>query len=441
MPMTVHGSVKAPPKKNPGRRRRSRKLWGGGFARRADWRKHKKTRSYKRHVKAMAAVNPNRKRRRKMAKKLYGAAAKAHARRMARMGRKTRRRRRRRNPSHRVRRRRARRAAPMRRRRKRRSRVSVTVNPPRRRRRRRRSRRRSRVRVMVNPPRRRRRKRRSRRRNPSPYRRRRRRSRRRYGGRRRRNPRPSTQRSMLRARRAIRNRYKTALGKATMRRYRMRSNPGAVLDAVKAAVPVALSLYAARFASSWLAPRIPGLDRLPMQAQGPVMAGAVALLAHFGTKKIGFLQRHRGAIMLGVGLNAIDSLLSAFAPASVRGMFGLSEYVRIDGTGGMGDYFEINGGQPIDDEMALSEYISVGELEEELGDVQEELGVEEELGATALDRAYLGGMPSSALMKPIPREAMLAPIPHRSFTKEIPRANTHFDNPRALYTGIFDGGF
>ena len=101
-------------------------------------------------------------------------------------------------------------------------------------------------------------------------------------------------RSLLRARRAIRNRYKTPLGSATLRRYRMRSNPGgAVVDAVKAAVPVALALYASRFASAWLSARVPGLNRLPVQAQGPVMAAGVILLAHFGTKKVGFLAKHR----------------------------------------------------------------------------------------------------------------------------------------------------
>jgi hypothetical protein len=146
--------------------------------------------------------------------------------------------------------------------------------------------------------------------------------------------------------------------------------------------------------------------------------------------------------MLGVGLNAVDAVLSAFAPDSVKGMFGLSDYVRVDGMSGVGEYFDVAANGPaLDDEIALSEYISVGEMEEELGDMQEELGMEEELGAGPLDRAYLGGVPTSALMRQIPHRQMLQPIPNRSFTKAIPAAGSNFDSANGLYRGIFDGGF
>lgn len=244
---------------------------------------------------------------------------------------------------------------------------------------------------------------------------------------------------MLRARRSIRNRYKTALGRATQRRYRMRSNPGGVImDTLKAAASVAIPLYAARAVSFGIAGRIPGLNRVPSQFQGTVMAFLLGVAGHFATKKIGRLAKYRGHIMLGLGLNFLDNVLSAVAPASIKTRIGLGD-VYADG---LGDYVEV-GAQPIDDDMTLSDYVEVGDYievgaEEELGaTVEEELGLEEELGADA----YLGGVQQSSMLAPIARTSALQSVPARSFTRQVPRAGAGYDNPRQLYGGVFAGGF
>lgn len=222
----------------------------------------------------------------------------------------------------------------------------------------------------------------------------------------------------------------------------MRSNPG--MDTVKAflgqVLPVAVSLYGARALSYKLAGRIPGVNRLPSQYQGTAVAGVVVAIAHVATKRVAPLKKWRWGIMLGTGLNLVDNVLSAFAPASVKAMFGLgdiydnglSEYV------GVGEYMSV-GATPIDDDLTLSDYVQIDGIEEELG-VEEDLGLEEELG-DSLSRAYLGGVSRDSLLKQIPSRNMLAPVPARSFTKEVRHAGPGYDEGDVLYTGIFGGGF
>ena len=222
------------------------------------------------------------------------------------------------------------------------------------------------------------------------------------------------------------------------------------MGAVRQAVPVALSLYGARALSFSLAPRIPGLDRLQFGGRdfsGTAMAGIVLFGAHILTKRIAGLRKWRGGIMVGTALNFIDNLVSAVAPAEVKSMFGLGndtlyapvgEYVEI------GEYIEIGDAPPIDDDITLSDYIEVGQVEEELGMITEELGVEEDLGAlpsNAWQRPNLGGVMPSSMLKQIPQRQMLAPVPARSFTKKVPQAGPGYDKPGVLYTGIFSGGF
>jgi hypothetical protein len=89
-----------------------------------------------------------------------------------------------------------------------------------------------------------------------------------------------------------------------------------------------------------------------------------------------------------------------------------------------GEYAQMSG-TPIDDDITLSDYVTVG-LEEELG-VEEDLGLSEELG--------------DDMLKTIPSQPTLAAIPERSFTKEIRRAGPGYDKSDVLYGGIFGGGF
>ncbi len=202
------------------------------------------------------------------------------------------------------------------------------------------------------------------------------------------------------------------------------------MDLAKRAVPVLLSFYGTRLLVSRIGPMIPGVASLGT-LQGPALAVGSVIGLNYLTTKVGALAKHKTEIMLGATLSALDSLFQAFAPASVKAMIGMSDYVS------MSDYVAV-GATPLNDRMTMSDYIAVGGdgVEEELG-LEEELGVEEELG-----NDLLGGMPGAAsLMKQVPTMRFMQQIPARSFTQPIPAAGTAYDNPNQLYNGIFNGGF
>lgn len=256
--------------------------------------------------------------------------------------------------------------------------------------------------------------------------------------RRRRNPRPSTQGSLLRARRAIRNRWRSPLGAATIKRYKMRSNPSSVKGFLSMLLPVGVTLYGVRAISNKLVGRIPGISYVPAQFQGVTVAALFLGAAHFATKKVRVLAKFRTGAMLGAGLNLLDQVVAAFAPANVKAMvgvgdiydMGLGEYAQV------GDYMQVNG--PIDDDIALSDYVGISGVEEDLG-LDQELGLEAELG-DSLSRAYLGGVSRDSMLKQIGSRSMLAPVPDKSFTKAIGRAGSGFDDD-SIYAGIFQSGF
>lgn len=221
-----------------------------------------------------------------------------------------------------------------------------------------------------------------------------------------------------------------------MRRYRR--NPGNMfLDLAKQAIPVLLSVYGTRLVVNKIGPIIPGVSALG-SLQAPVLSLGALGLAHFATKKVGALAKHKTGIMLGAAFAALDSIVTAFAPASVKQLVapGMGDYVS------MGDYVGV-GGVPLDDRMTLSDYVGVG------GDgISEELGLEEELGAVGLEEELgnvrLGGLPGpvgSGLMKTVAMQRYVEPVPARSFTAPIPAASQAYDNAKDLYGGIFGGGF
>jgi hypothetical protein len=218
------------------------------------------------------------------------------------------------------------------------------------------------------------------------------------------------------------------------RRYRRRSyrrNPGGFLiDLAKRALPVLVGFYGTRLIVNKIGPMIPGVSALGT-LQGPVLALGGVVGMNVLTKKVGALAKHRNELMMGSMFQALDSLIHAFAPPSVKALVGMSDYVSV------GDYFAV-GATPLNDQMTMSDYIAVGSdgVEEELG-IEEELGVEEELG-----NDLLGGVAGGAgIMKTVPSQRFLAPIPARSFTRNIPAAGPGYDNPNQLYGGIFNGGF
>lgn len=218
------------------------------------------------------------------------------------------------------------------------------------------------------------------------------------------------------------------------RRYRRhyRRNPGGFLiDLAKRAIPVLLGFYGTRFLVNKIGPMIPMVSSLGT-LQGPVLAVAGVVGVNLATKKVGALAKHRNELLLGSMFSALDSLIQAFAPASIKQLVGMSDYIAV------GDYFAVGGVPPINDQITMSDYIAVGGdgVEQELG-LEEELGVEEELGSDAL----LGGLTQGSLLERVPRQNFLAPVPARSFTRNVPAAGPQYDNPNALYAGIFSGRF
>jgi hypothetical protein len=257
--------------------------------------------------------------------------------------------------------------------------------------------------------------------------------------------------ALRKARRAIK-RPRSRLARAYKRHYKMRSNApatlmGGLMEAVKAALPIAGSLYLTRIAVSRLAsmealaPMTTKLQVGKYNLSKPLLSAGFVALAHYGTKK-GALKKWRGGIMLGTTLNLIDSMVSTFAPDDVKSMFGLSGDQLYAGMGDyvqVGDYMQIGDVPPIDDDITLSDYVEVGGIEAELGALEADLGVEADLGG--FEDRRLGGVHRGSMLKPVGRKAMLAPIPQRSFTKRIPEVSDRFDADSKLYGGIFSGGF
>lgn len=234
------------------------------------------------------------------------------------------------------------------------------------------------------------------------------------------------------------------------RRYRRnyRRNPGMpgggavkmLIGLVKRVVPVMAGMIGGRLVIAKIAPHIPLLDKIPAQVRGPVLSAAMPLGYVFLAKKVAILRKYQTEALIGLGVNFLGSLIESFAPAEVKSWLGLGDGIYDRALGEyveLADYLQTDG-TPIDDDIALSDYVSVGALEQELGalgdGLQQELGLEQELG-------NIGGVSQGAMLAPVPARRFTAPIPTRSFTSPVPDAGAGFDNPAGLYTGVFGGGF
>lgn len=241
---------------------------------------------------------------------------------------------------------------------------------------------------------------------------------------------------MLRGRASIRNRYKKPTAAAMKARLRMRSNPGLqgfLSMFLKDVAPVAASLYVSRFVSGKVAANVPGLSSVPAQFQSPVLAVGVFAAGAFLSSKVAPLRKYRSQILLGFGLNVLDKIVSAFAPADVKAMIGLGTFYSPQG-----EYLQV-GATPINDDIALSEYLQVGQYFDSDGSgVYSDLGVEQDLGDW--DDRNLGGVSNRSMLASVPGRSMLSAVPVRSFTKEVPGITGGFDDA-GVYTGMFEGGF
>lgn len=210
---------------------------------------------------------------------------------------------------------------------------------------------------------------------------------------------------------------------------------------VKRALPVVAAMIGGKVLIKQLGSRIPGLDKLGT-FQGPAMAVGLLFLGNMATNKVAMLRKYHDPIMLGLGINLLTEVIAAFAPANVKAMMGLGDGIydrALSDYVSTGDYLTTGDMIPIDDDIALSDYVTTGGIEEELG-LSEELGISEELGAISAG-TVTGGVSQTAMMKQIPSQSFMEEVPARSFTKGISRAGEGFDNPGALYAGIFRGGF
>lgn len=249
-----------------------------------------------------------------------------------------------------------------------------------------------------------------------------------------------------RRRRSKRRGHRRARKRRSMhKRYgkRYRRNPGGMLiDMAKQAAPVLVGLYGARLLVSKVGPMVPGVANLG-RAANPVLSVLAVLGVNWATKKFGKLAKYRNALLLGTSLNALDAVLKAAVPG-LMGQLGMGDYIQMGDVYdqamlGQGDYLAV-GATPIDDDIAMADYIAVGSdgVEEELGMVDQELGVDEELGGMPGDK--LGGVSQGAMLAPVPTRNWLAPVPSRSFTKPVQPPGRGFDAGR-LYQGVFRGGF
>ncbi|MCJ7752583.1 MAG: hypothetical protein MUQ65_16090 [Armatimonadetes bacterium] len=247
-----------------------------------------------------------------------------------------------------------------------------------------------------------------------------------------------------RAARGFLKRHKTRTNPRRRKSYRRR-NPAAavsgtksaVMTSIKAALPIAISLYASRAISRKVLPMIPGLSGLGTHA-APVGALGMLVLGHFATKKVGKLKKHRGSIMIGLGINALDVVLTSYAPQSVKAMFGLpltATEIALQTAVPTGEYLQTG------EYFEQGDYISVGAeeelgLEAEMGMLESEMGMGEDNIGTGI------GTQSSSMLSAIPSQAMVAPVPSRSFTRQIRGVGPDYDsNMSGLYKGIFAGGF
>lgn len=162
----------------------------------------------------------------------------------------------------------------------------------------------------------------------------------------------TTLRKARKSTKSIRSRKGNWAAKRYARRhgfYKINPSNG-MLDAVKQVLPIAGSFYVSKLVSRKLndLPVVNNLTgKLPLNLGAPVLSGVILAAAHYGTKK-GALSKHRTGLMLGTALAFVDSLISALAPADVKAMMGIGEYVS------MNDYVSVN------EYVSSGEYVSMG---------------------------------------------------------------------------------
>ena len=166
--------------------------------------------------------------------------------------------------------------------------------------------------------------------------------------------------TVSRARRSIKaSKRRGGLSGAYVRKYKMKTNPGGIMQAVKTALPIAGAFYVSKVVSNKLGdlPAVSGvMSKLQVGSYNlgkPVLSGLLLAGTHYGTRK-GALAKHRTGLMLGTALAFLDSIVSTFAPADVKSMMGVGDY----GYGSMGEYVSTG------EYVASGEYVAQGDYEQ-----------------------------------------------------------------------------
>ena len=136
----------------------------------------------------------------------------------------------------------------------------------------------------------------------------------------------------------------------------MQTNPGGIMQAVKAALPIAGAFYVSKVVVNKLGdmPALSGVMgslNVGGYALGkPVLSGLLLAGTHYGTKGFtGSKAPLRSGLMLGGALALLDSFIGTFAPAGVKAMMGLepscpadvaavAQKVATSGYGSLGEY-------------------------------------------------------------------------------------------------------
>lgn len=137
-----------------------------------------------------------------------------------------------------------------------------------------------------------------------------------------------------------------------IRRHRMYSNPSfkGMLDVVKQALPVAGAFYAGRLLANKVTsiPAVGGLVGKLGTHAGPAIALATLAAGGFATAKVAPLRKYTGAIMTGLGLNFVFTLIDTYAPQNVKTFIGvgddqLYDEALADYQADLGDYTDVEG--------------------------------------------------------------------------------------------------
>ena len=155
--------------------------------------------------------------------------------------------------------------------------------------------------------------------------------------------------------------------------YKMKSNPGGIMQAVKTALPIAGAFYVSKVIANKLGEMVPQVGSLNVGGYAlgkPVVSGVLLVATHYGTKGFtGNKATLRSGLMLGSALALLDSVIGTFAPANVKAMMGLeptcpadvkavAEKVAQDGYGSLGEYVSMGNNAGYG---SLGEYVSMGD--------------------------------------------------------------------------------